>query len=124
MSSPSLSQASTSLDASSLASRSAKRAREASQMSSDHSQPSSRFWFDDGSLILIAGATKFKIHRSLIAARSSVLTDMLEIGRADLSVAGGQRGSGPDSDGDTPCVTLEDNVNDWEACLQLFYPTL
>ncbi|KAF7299840.1 BTB domain-containing protein [Mycena chlorophos] len=34
-------------------------------------------WFEDGTLVIVAQQTAFKVHRSILAARSSVFRDML-----------------------------------------------
>ncbi|TFY66287.1 hypothetical protein EVG20_g4798 [Dentipellis fragilis] len=41
----------------------------------------SEFWFDDGSIVLLAGGTEaFRVHRTILAAHSEVFRDMLLVG--------------------------------------------
>ena len=35
------------------------------------------FWFDDGSVLLVAGGFEFKVYRAVLSARSPVFKDML-----------------------------------------------
>jgi len=37
------------------------------------------YWFDDGSIILEAESTQFRVHRTMLARHSSVFRDMFEI---------------------------------------------
>lgn len=43
--------------------------------------PSKDFWFDDGNVILIAGESSFRIHRSVLSQNSSVLRQLLDLPR-------------------------------------------
>jgi len=36
-------------------------------------------WFDDGSIILEAESTQFRVHRTMLARHSSIFRDMFEI---------------------------------------------
>ena len=72
----------------------------------------SRFWFDDGNVILQAENTEFKVHRSLLANQSVVFRDMFSIPQpADPD---------PVVDG-CPVVPLSDKAADIEHVLSLFY---
>ncbi|KAM5539624.1 hypothetical protein V8D89_006733 [Ganoderma adspersum] len=69
------------------------------------------FWFDDGSIVLVAGNTGFRVYRALLAAQSTVFTDMLS--------------SGPDAeetcDG-CPVVHLSDSPEDVAHFLRVLLP--
>jgi len=39
----------------------------------------SHYWFEDGSIILQAESTQFRVHKTLLARRSTVLGDMFEV---------------------------------------------
>ncbi|KAI1795305.1 hypothetical protein LXA43DRAFT_37560 [Ganoderma leucocontextum] len=41
------------------------------------------FWFDDGSIVLIAGHTAFRVYRALLAAQSTIFTNMLSSSTPD-----------------------------------------
>ena len=66
------------------------------------------FWFDDGSIILIAGSIAFKVYKGLLAAQSPVFADML----ATVNPQASQTFEG------CPVVRLADNYQDWMALLR------
>ncbi|PPQ82404.1 hypothetical protein CVT26_013319 [Gymnopilus dilepis] len=72
----------------------------------------SRFWFDDGNIILQAENTQYKVHRSLLANQSVVFRDMFSMPQP----------ANPDPVVDAcPVVPLSDKAADIEHVLSLFY---
>lgn len=69
-------------------------------------------WYDDGNIVLIAGATAFRIYRGLLAGQSTVFSDMFS-----SSI------SNPDEmfDG-CPVVHLSDSPHDLAHLLHLLLP--
>ena len=49
-------------------------------MDPDQLQWDDEFRFDDGSIVLIAGTTAFKVYKGLLAAQSIVFSDMFSTG--------------------------------------------
>lgn len=45
----------------------------------DSSSESSRFWFEDGNIIITAQGTSFKVHRGVLSRHSEVFRDMFLI---------------------------------------------
>ncbi|KAJ7622199.1 hypothetical protein FB45DRAFT_753136, partial [Roridomyces roridus] len=74
----------------------------------------SKVWYSDGSVVLQAEMTQFRVHNSILAASSTVFKDMFEVGHApgdDDSKVDGQ-----------PLVHLyDDNANDVELVLMALY---
>jgi hypothetical protein len=74
----------------------------------------SRFWFDDGNVILQAENTQFRVHRSLLSLHSNVFKDMFSMPQpmdtaTTLNVEG------------CPIITLSDKASDLEHVLSIFY---
>ncbi|KAJ7061519.1 hypothetical protein C8F01DRAFT_1230801 [Mycena amicta] len=69
-------------------------------------------WFDDGTLVIRSQKTLFKVHRSVLSARSSVFRDML---------AFPQSNSGMDTFEDCPLVELTDGPGDFLVFLLAIY---
>ena len=77
----------------------------------------SRFWFDDGNVILQAENTQFRVHRSLLSLQSSVFKDMFSMPQpmdtaTTLNVDG------------CPIITLSDKASDLEHVLSIFYENI
>ncbi len=70
------------------------------------------FWFSDGSIILIAGNTLFRVYHGVLAAHSVVFHDMLQFP---------QPPSSPSLDG-CPTLDLSDSPADLRHLLRVLYP--
>lgn len=66
--------------------------------------PSRQIWFSDGNIILEAANTSFRVYSQLIAAKSTVLADILAFPQYTLH--------------ETPVVRLLDAAEDLEALLR------
>ena len=76
----------------------------------------SNIWFDDGSVVIQAEQTQFRVHRSMLSRHSSVFRDTFSV---------------PQSPGDREpviegcsIVHLSDSSQDWENLLTLMYDNL
>ncbi|KAM5539308.1 hypothetical protein V8D89_006999 [Ganoderma adspersum] len=70
------------------------------------------FWFDDGSVVLVARNTGFRVYRALLAAQSTVFSDMFS-------------SSSPDAEAmleGCPVVQLSDSPRDVEHFLRVLLP--
>ena len=77
----------------------------------------SRFWFDDGNVILQAENTQFRVHRSLLSLHSNVFKDMFSMPQpTDTTTA-------PNADG-CPVITIFDKASDLEYVLSIFYENI
>ncbi|KAF7315142.1 BTB domain-containing protein [Mycena indigotica] len=86
------------------------------QRTDDASVIRSDIWHADGSVVLQARLTQFRVHTSVLSMHSPIFKDMFEISRPDSD--------GPMVDG-CPVVELADNPKDVENILRAFYnPTL
>jgi len=77
----------------------------------------SRFWFDDGNVILQAENTQFRVHRSLLSMHSNIFKDIFSVPQptdttTTLNVDG------------CPVITLSDKADDLEHVLSIFYETI
>ncbi|KII84010.1 hypothetical protein PLICRDRAFT_118796 [Plicaturopsis crispa FD-325 SS-3] len=72
---------------------------------------SSTVWFDDGSIVLQAENTRFRVHRTVMALNSPIFEDMLNIGQS----------RGEESVEDCPLVVLHDSAKDLETVLRALY---
>ncbi|KII84017.1 hypothetical protein PLICRDRAFT_118734 [Plicaturopsis crispa FD-325 SS-3] len=72
---------------------------------------SSTVWYKDGSIILQAESTRFRVHHTVLAQNSPIFEDMLNIGEA----------SGEDTVDGCPFVILHDAAADLEAVLRALY---
>ncbi|OJT05756.1 hypothetical protein TRAPUB_3394 [Trametes pubescens] len=70
------------------------------------------FWFSDGSIILIAGNTLFRVYHGVLAAHSVVFHDMLQFPHPPSS---------PSLDG-CPTLDLSDSPADLRHLLRVLYP--
>ncbi|KAI0742372.1 hypothetical protein C8Q80DRAFT_1258645 [Daedaleopsis nitida] len=70
------------------------------------------FWFSDGSLVLVAGTSAFKIYHGVLASQSAVFADMLSLPRSstDPSING------------CPILELLDSPEDLRYLLQVLFP--
>ena len=71
-----------------------------------------QFWFDDGSIVLVAQNIGFRVFRSLLAAQSTVFADMLTSGSPTV---------GEVYDG-CPVVRLSDSPHDLRYLLRVLIP--
>ncbi|CAA7266029.1 unnamed protein product [Cyclocybe aegerita] len=76
----------------------------------------SRFWFDDGNIVLQAESTQFKLHRSVLASQSPVFRDIFSIPQPTDSNEATVDGC--------PVVHLQDSEEDIENLCGLLYDTL
>lgn len=75
---------------------------------------STAIWFEDGNIILEAEDTQFRVHKSVLALHSSVLSDMFLLAMPDTE-------SGLVEEG-CPIVELKDDLaSEWEELLSLIY---
>ncbi|KAI0703099.1 hypothetical protein C8Q76DRAFT_801948 [Earliella scabrosa] len=80
------------------------------------------FWFEDGTIILIAQDIEFRVYKGLLASRFPVFSDMLSFpqpltAQGDLQE---DQGSVP-----SPCPTVYlsgDSARDWRMVFRLFMP--
>ncbi|KII84008.1 hypothetical protein PLICRDRAFT_118797 [Plicaturopsis crispa FD-325 SS-3] len=72
---------------------------------------SSTVWYNDGSIVLQAENTRFRVHRTVMALNSPIFEDMLHIGQSP----------GEDSVEECPLVVLHDSAEDLEAILRALY---
>ena len=70
------------------------------------------FWLDDGNLILLAGATAFRVFRSILVKKSVVFADMFATGSPDAT----------ESFDNCPIVRLPDHPEDLRDFLQYLMP--
>ncbi|KAI0753829.1 hypothetical protein C8Q74DRAFT_1211338 [Fomes fomentarius] len=69
-------------------------------------------WFDDGSIVLLAGKTAFKVYHGILSAHSVVLADMFSFSQPE---------SAPNLDG-CPLLYLSDNPVNLRHLLQELFP--
>ncbi|KAI0686099.1 hypothetical protein C8T65DRAFT_154058 [Cerioporus squamosus] len=72
-------------------------------------------WFDDGTIIIVAQHTEFRVYRSYLAERFAVFEDMLAFPQPTI----------PDESEDLPCPTVHvtDSARDWRNILRvMFHP--
>ena len=67
----------------------------------------SAIWYDDGSIVIQAGSTQFRVHRSILWANSPVLKDMLPV---DEELVEG-----------CPILRLSDSAEDVAHLLKVLY---
>ncbi|KAJ7431973.1 hypothetical protein B0H11DRAFT_824160 [Mycena galericulata] len=93
--------------------RSAKRPRNESDAPLA-SPPRSRIWYFDGSVVLQAETTQFRVHASILSAGSTVFKDMFEVARAPSNLESEVEGC--------PLVQLyDDKALDVELVLDALY---
>ena len=69
------------------------------------------FWFEDGSVVLVAGGIAFKVYRGVLSDRSPVFKDMFSLPQPPSS-----------SPFDTPVVHLTDSPQDLRHILRACMP--
>ena len=73
--------------------------------------PLSRLWFDDGSVVLVAEGTAFRVHASILSRYSPVLKKVFAVPRSS---------EGEHMDG-CPVFRLSDTAEELDCFLQLIY---
>ncbi|TFY80055.1 hypothetical protein EWM64_g3962 [Hericium alpestre] len=72
------------------------------------------FWFDDGSIVIVAGSIAFRVHSSVLALHSQVFRDMLAVGQST---------EGQETMDGCPVVQLSDEYKDlYELLTVLYHP--
>ena len=74
---------------------------------------STSYWFDDGSVIIQAENTQYRVHRSLLSRHSSIFNDMFSLPQPAMD-------PGPTSEG-CPVIFLSDKATDLEHVLSVIY---
>ncbi|TCD66509.1 hypothetical protein EIP91_001285 [Steccherinum ochraceum] len=72
-------------------------------------------WFEDGNVVLIAEGVAFKVHRSVLALRSSVFKDMFSFPQPQ------RQSDSEDTFDGCPAVTLSDQMSHVRIVLDIFY---
>lgn len=72
---------------------------------------SSKFWFEDGNIILQAEHTQFRLHRSVLSIHSRVFRDMFACSQPE---------NGPMIDG-CPLVYLSETLEDVKNFVKILY---
>ncbi|KAL1742697.1 hypothetical protein HDZ31DRAFT_65721 [Schizophyllum fasciatum] len=95
----------------------AKRQRTESEDGKDTAAPSrsTRFWFEDGSVVLHVGPALFKVHKTMLAGKSQVFRDMFAMPQP------------PDQEQMDGCPIIElsgDKHVEWYTLLSALYNTL
>jgi hypothetical protein len=67
-------------------------------------------WLDDGNVILQAGTTQFRVHRSVLSASSAIFKDMFTLSTPDKPLVEG-----------CPVVHLSDSADDLHHVLKAIY---
>ena len=96
-----------------------KRRRTEDDLGKESTHPSSveppekseNLWFEDGSIVLQAENTQFKVHRSILAKNSPIFADLFKIPHP---------ASEPTIDG-CPVVHLQDSAEDIKHVLLILY---
>ncbi|KDR67623.1 hypothetical protein GALMADRAFT_257849 [Galerina marginata CBS 339.88] len=76
----------------------------------------SKYWFDDGNVVLQAEKTQFRVHRSMLAYHSNVFKDMFSLPQPEQP-------SEPCVDG-CPVVEMSDKAGDVEYVISIFYENI
>ncbi|KII84003.1 hypothetical protein PLICRDRAFT_702259 [Plicaturopsis crispa FD-325 SS-3] len=76
-----------------------------------HPAKSSEIWYKDGSIVLQAENTRFRVHSTVLAQNSPIFEDMLNIGES----------RGEDRVEGCPLVVLHDSAQDLESLLRALY---
>ena len=90
----------------------AKRKRTEDPNVDDKPQPKvrSEIWYDDGSVVMQANSTQFRVHQSILSTHSPVLKDMLLLAPADEQLVEG-----------CPVFHLSDSEEDMAHLLKALY---
>lgn len=70
-------------------------------------------WFEDGTIIIHAQSTRFKVYRGMLAEKSAIFADMLSLPRP----ASSSTTEDDDFDDGCPVVRLSDTAEDWGCML-------
>ena len=77
-------------------------------------RPDPELWFDDGNVVIVAGAAAFRVHTGVLSRHSEVFQDTFGVFRPALpapsDVFGGQ-----------PVVHVSDSANDFKQLLCMLY---
>ncbi|KAF8989951.1 hypothetical protein BDQ17DRAFT_1314076 [Cyathus striatus] len=73
-----------------------------------------KFWFDDGSVVLCVQSTLFRVHRSILCIHSEVFKGMFEIPQPEM----------PEKFDGCPYVELPDELKDIETFMTVLYNPL
>ncbi len=88
----------------------AKKARsDATQLVRD-----GEFWYEDGTIILVARTVQFRVYKGVLADLSSVFADMFSLPQPTSSLLAGPA--------DCPFVHLEDSPEDLRHILRALFP--
>lgn len=68
-------------------------------------------WFEDGNVVLVAGDTAFKVHRSMLARNSGVFQDLFTVPQPECA----------DHMDGCPVVQMSDRSDEMAILLDLFY---
>ncbi|KAF9524118.1 hypothetical protein CPB83DRAFT_820574 [Crepidotus variabilis] len=81
------------------------------------SEQDSKFWYQDGNIILQAGQKRFKVHMGVLSRQSAVFRDMFAMPPSREENEGNE-------DDNCHVVVLQDSPQDLEILLTLLYDTL
>lgn len=73
---------------------------------------SEKVWFADGNVILQTSTTRYRVHRTVLAAHSSIFKDMFEVSQPD------EQSEMLDA---CPVIHVSDSTEDWDEFLPLLY---
>ena len=73
-------------------------------------------WFDDGSVVLVAETTAFRVHRSTLCRHSSVFADLFSTPQPS--------GSGSDNIEGCPVIRMHDSAEEFTQLLRACYDPL
>lgn len=88
-----------------------------------HGKPYNRHeqhWYEEGNVGVLVGNTAFRLHRSILSRRSSVMSDLLRIPQPVVSIP--ENTNSEDSIIGIPFVELNDRVDDFAHVLDFIYP--
>ncbi|EIW56926.1 uncharacterized protein TRAVEDRAFT_128344 [Trametes versicolor FP-101664 SS1] len=72
------------------------------------------FWYDDGTIILVAGSVEFRVYKGILSENSSVFRDMFSLPQPPIPST-----ALPTADG-CPVVHLSDSPKDWRHVLRVY----
>ena len=73
------------------------------------------FWFDDGTVILVAGDVEFRVYKGILSSHSAVFTDIFARELRTIHNDGEQRTT-------CPVISLSDSPEDLRHVLQAYMP--
>ena len=82
--------------------------------------PSSDFWFEDGSIVIVIENVAFRIHQSLLSRHSDVFAGLFTVPQP----ANHENDEGDDMMDDCPVVHLSDTLADFTDVLRVLYQPL